>query len=219
MTISRKEFNQIFQEVIALEFAEISTEESDIAYTFSDDFLRNMDTLIASQKKTSWNFMHFAKRHAAMIAIVLLGLFATACGVTQVIYYLHEDLYYQKRQELLESSEFQNVEINYRSLTYVPEGFEKTAVFKNSYYKQMEYQNERGNTIIFVQDTEGKTRYILKEEEVTKETLQIGSYEVDLYKNDQWMGAIWIEDGMYMEILFYGCDDVEELKAIVEGVK
>lgn len=219
MSMTREELKRAFQEAVALEFVDIPTEESEIDYTFSDTFLQKMDTLIASQKKTSWNLFHYVKRNIAVIAIVLLGLSATACGVTQVIYHLHEDIYKENKEEMIGNSELQGEEIMYRSLTYLPEGFTKTGVSKNAYSKQVEYKTKGSDRIIFLQDIKGESQYILNEEQVTKETVQINGKEVDLYKNNQLMGAIWVEDGIYMEILFYGCDDMEELKAIVEGVK
>lgn len=221
MAMNRAEFKKAFQDVIAMEFAEIPLDEKSIDYSFSDAFLVKMDELISYQKKTSWNLMNYVKRHIAMIAIVLLGLFATACGVTQILYYLHGDLYNEHRQEVEENTQvMSDVNLSY-IINELPDGFIKTSVSKGPDHRIVEYLNERGQKIVFLQDATAGTRFILQDEQVISETVSIGEKEVDIFQNNQLIGAMWIENGVYMEILYYGVGDdkIDELKTIIESIK
>lgn len=33
------------------------------------------------------------------------------------------------------------------------------------------------------------------------------------------MGAVWVEDGYYMSLLYYGCEDIEIIKNMIETIE
>ena len=83
MPMTREELKRIFQESVAKEFADIPENEDEIEHVFSDKFVRNMDKLIARQKKPYWKLIYNGKLRVAMVAMVCLVL-AMAAGGTVV---------------------------------------------------------------------------------------------------------------------------------------
>lgn len=79
MAMTRVELNQVFREVTSLEFVGVPYIEETIEFEFSDDFQKKMDKLIARQKKVYWEYVNTAKKRVAIVAIVCLSLFVTAC--------------------------------------------------------------------------------------------------------------------------------------------
>lgn len=217
--MTRDEFKRAFTEAVSMEFADIPTKESEIDVTFSQEFLRKMDNLIMMQKDGIGVFFNTMRKHVAMIAIIVLGVMITACGVTQVMKYLHYDIYTEMKNEFLENGGALDMNAEFHELTYVPEGFTKSSVDSSAANKIVEYENKSWDKICFLQDKTGESYYILTEESVTSENVTIDGNTVVLFKNNKLIGAMWIEDGIYMEILYFDGTDMEELKAIVEGVR
>lgn len=218
MSMTREEFNRAFTEEVSMEFADIPNED-EIDVTFSADFLRKMDNLIAWQKGGTWRLLQKMRKHVAMIAIIVLGTMVTSCGVVEIVKNMHHDLYMDLKQEFLESGGALDENAEFHKLTYVPEGYEISGVSISEGTKQMEYQNESYDNIWFMQDKTGEAYSILSEEVVKSETVTIDGNKVVLFENNMLIGAMWIEDGIYIEILYFSGSDMEELKAIVEGVK
>ena len=218
MSMTREEFNRAFTEVVSMEFADIPTKESEIDFTFSEDFLRKMDTLIALQQDGVWRLLGVVRRHVAVIAIVILGTLVTSCGVAAVIKSQHYDIYLQVKDEFLENGGNLDLNAEFHDITYVPDGFEKSALSSRETSRIVEYQNKSGHEISFLQDKAGDHYSILSEEMVTRETVTVAGNTVEIFQNHRLIGAMWIEDGIYMEILYFGGEDVDELKAIVEGI-
>lgn len=216
--MTKSEFKQAFSEAVALDYVDIPEDEAMIDITFSNEFLSQMDSLISDQKKIIWNMMYAIRRNVAMIAIIILGMFVTACGVTQIIYLLHEDIYNENVEEIEQNGAVREIEYVYK-IYELPEGFEKVSLSKGIGFRESTYRNESGCKILFLQTTNAEFRYILSEEEVTKETEVIENREVDIYKNNDLIGAIWVENGYYMEILYYGCEDIEDIRNIILSVK
>lgn len=81
MPMTREELNRAFQESIAEEFADIPENEDEIGHVFSDKFVRNMDKLIARQKKPYWKLIYNGKMRVAMVAMVCLVLAITVGGI------------------------------------------------------------------------------------------------------------------------------------------
>lgn len=216
--MTKSEFKQAFSEAVALDYVDIPEDEAMIDITFSNEFLSQMDRLISDQKKIIWNMMYAIRRNVAMIAIIILGMFVTACGVTQIIYLLHEDIYNENVEEIEQNGAVREIEYVYK-IYELPEGFEKVSLSKGIGFRESTYRNESGCKILFLQTTNAEFRYILSEEEVIKETEVIENREVDIYKNNDLIGAIWVENGYYMEILYYGCEDIEDIRNIILSVK
>ena len=203
---------------MTLDYIDIPVEDYMIDYTFSDNFVSRMNKILIEQKKFTWNLVHMARRNVVMIAIIVLGVFVTACGVTQVMYFFHADLYNENREAIIQEETIRDLEYVYK-IHELPDGFEKVGISKGTGFLENIFQNKRGRRLLFLQTTNAEYRYILNEEQVTKETETIGDREVDIYKNDDLMGAIWIEDGCYMEIVYYGCEKLEDIRKIILSIE
>ena len=108
--MTKSELKHAFSETMALEYADIPKQEDMIDFTFSDTFSTRMNMMLMEQKKITWNLIHLLKRNIAMIAIIMLGVLATACGVTQLVYFLHADLYNENREEIVQDEVIQELE-------------------------------------------------------------------------------------------------------------
>ena len=216
--MTREEFNRAFTEAVSMEFADVSCED-EIDFTFSEEFLRKMNNLIAWQQGGTWRLLHRKRKHVAMIAIIALGAMVTACGVVEIVKYMHHDLYLDMKQEFLESGGTLDENAEFHKLTYVPEGFALSGVSTSEGTKTIEYQNKSHDRITFMQDKTGEAYSILSVESVKIETLTINGNKVIIFENYRLVGAMWIEDGIYMEILYFDGSEMEELKKMVEGVK
>lgn len=219
MAMTRDEFKRAFTEVASMEFADIPTDESEIDFTFSQEFNQKMELLIARQQNGMWRALQVVRKHIAVIAIVILGTLVTSCGVAEVVKYLHYDIYLEVKNEFLENGGSLDLNAEFHDITYVPDGFEKSALSSRETSRIIEYKNKRGHEISFLQDKAGDSYSILSEESVTRETVTIAGNTVELFQNHRLIGAMWIEDGIYMEILYFGGTNTDEIKAIVEGVE
>lgn len=227
MSMTREELNRAFHEAVALEFADIPTKESEIDFTFSEEFTRKMDNLIAMQQDGVWRFLNVVRRHIAVIAIIILGVSISACGINQVITHLYGNVYEEMREEFYAGVTVTEIAYEY-GISEVPDGFEKVGFSTSSSCIISEYQNEAEDEIIFLQDATADVRMGIKSEllwddpereYVTRTSTTIRGINVELFENKYFAGAIWIEDGYYMELRYYGCEDLEEVKAMIESIE
>lgn len=217
--MTREEFNRAFTVVISMEFANVPMQESEIDVVFSPNFLKKMDTLISMQQGSILKIVSVMRRRIAILVIVIVGLLVTSCGIIQVTKYMHHDIYLEVKSEFLENGGELDLNAEFHDMTYVPEGFEKSSLDNQETSKIVKYSNERGHWISFLQDKAGDSYSILAEESVTRETITIDGKKVEVFKNYELIGAMWIEDGVYMEIIFHAGNDMDELKAMIESVE
>ncbi|MBQ2901916.1 MAG: DUF4367 domain-containing protein [Agathobacter sp.] len=226
MSMTREEFKRAFTEVASMEFADIPTDESEIDFTFSQKFLRKMDNLIALQQDGVWRFLNMMRRHIAVIAIIILGVTVSACGINQVITHLYDNVYEEMREEFYAGVTATEISYIYE-ISKVPEGFALKRLSKAEGSVITEYQNTAGDEIIFLQDATDEVKMNIKQtgwddpmrEQVTRTSMTVRGIEVELYENKYVTGAIWIENGYCMEIQYYGCEGTDEVIALVEVVK
>lgn len=226
MSMTREEFNRAFTEVVSMEFADIPTKESEIDFTFSKNFLRKMDNLIALQQDGVWKLLGVVRRHIAVIAIIILGVTISACGINQVVIHLYGNVYEEMREEFYAGVTATEIAYEFK-ISDLPEGFEKVGLIKDTRHIISEYENEDGDEIIFLQDATAEARLGIKDElteagegrkYVTRSSTMIRDIKVELYENKDYAGAIWIEDGYYMELRYYGCESLEEITAMIDSV-
>lgn len=218
MSMTRDEFKRAFTEVVSMEFADIQTNESEIDFTFSQEFLRKMDNLIALQQDGVWRFLNVMRRHIAVIVLIILGVTVSACGINQVITHLYSNVYEEVREEFYAGVTATEITHVYE-IAEVPEGFEITRVTKNGGHKVTEFKDERGNTIRFLQDATEGVKMHIQGERIEKTSMTIRNLDVVIFENNDLIGAMWIEDGYFMEILYYGCEEIEEVVELVDAIQ
>ena len=74
MAMTKVELNQVFRESVSMEFADIPSNEEQISFPFSDNFLQKMSKLIALQKTLYWNCVNTATKRVAIVAILFLTI-------------------------------------------------------------------------------------------------------------------------------------------------
>ncbi len=221
MAMTRAQLNQAFREVASMEFADIPCDEAQIQFNFSDKFTQKMEKLIARQKKPYWEYVNTAKKRIAIVAILVLSIAVTAFSNEEVRASMLQwcaDVYEEYIRYYFEGNTTKIIGHEYQ-LTMIPEGFEVSYEEKVDNWCVVEYENEAGDCISLEQSvTDGFETYVDKEKGEWS-TVIINNQEVKLFDYTTQMGAMWIEDGYFMFLVYYGCDNIEIIKEMVETVR
>lgn len=116
MAMTRVQLNQVLRDAASMEFADISSYEEQISFSFSDKFLHKMEKLIARQRKLYWNFVNTATKRVAIVVILLLSISATVFSNEEVratMLQWYEDVYEERINPEEEVSSVFRVSDNY----------------------------------------------------------------------------------------------------------
>ena len=116
MAMTRVQLNQVLRDAASMEFADISSNEEQITFSFSDKFLHKMEKLIARQRKLYWNFVNTATKRVAIVVILLLSISATVISNEEVratMLQWYEDVYEERINPEEEVSSVFRVSDNY----------------------------------------------------------------------------------------------------------
>lgn len=153
MAMTKVELKRIISDCVALEFEDIPCNEAEIEYEFSEEFLRKMDKLIEQQKKPYWKYTNTVAKRVAVVSVVCLLLFATACGYKEFrepIIQQFDKLEGIMRHYFVDGDTPMEIQNEYY-LTMLPEEFELVLELGNSRWHMVAYQDENGNRIEFSQ--------------------------------------------------------------------
>ena len=193
MAMTREECNCAFTEVVSIEFSDVPAQESEIDFTFSEDFLRKMDNLIALQQDGIWRLLNVARRHVAMIAIIVLGTMVTACGINQVIMNLNKIVREDIREEFYAKVTAMEIVDEYQ-INKVSEGFEKIRISRSNVRVLSEYENKEDDVICLwqatLEDVKNIDSSIMHENISEKDYIShystvIRGLDVEIYENDE----------------------------------
>ena len=220
MAMTRAELNQAFREAAMVEFADIPS-DSQISFAFSDEFEQKMQKLIARQKKSYWKYVNTAKKRVAIAVISLLSVLMVAISNEEVkasMLQWCEDVYEQYIHYYFEGDTTKKIGYEYQ-LTVIPEGFEKVYEQRDAETVVKGYENEFGDYIQLEQYVTEEFDIYVDNESGEWSTIIINNHEVKLCEHIDLMGAMWIEDGYYLNLVYHGCDNIEIIKKMVENVK
>lgn len=220
MAMTRTELNQVFREATMVEFADVPC-ESQVKFVFSEKFKQKMQKLTARQKKSYWKYVNTAKKRVAVAVISLLLVLMLAMSNEEVrasMLQWCEDVYEQYIHYYFEGETTKVIEHEYQ-LTVIPEGFEVVYEYADAESVVTCYEDEDGNYIEFLQYTTEKFGIYVDNEKGEWSNILINDHEVKLFDYTTKMGAMWIEDGYYMNLVYHGCDDMEIIKEMVETVR
>ena len=221
MAMTRAQLNQAFREVASMEFADIPCDETLIQFNFSDRFTQKMEKLIARQKKPYWEYVNTVGKKIAIVAILVLSIAVTAFRNEEVrasMLQWCEDIYGEYIRYYFEGDTTKVIEHEYQ-LTKIPEGFERVYDQRDIETVVIGYENEVGDYIQLEQyATDGYETYI-DNENGEWSTEIIGNKEVILADYGTQMSAMWNEDGYFMFLIYYGCDNMEIIKEMVDAVE
>ena len=104
-------------------------------------------------------------------------------------------------------------------LTVIPDGFEKVYEQRDTESIMITYENQVGDYIQFRQQiTEDFDTYV-DNEKGKWSTVVINDKDVKVFDYTTLMGAMWVEDGYYMFLVYYGCDDNKIIKEMIETIR
>lgn len=224
MPMTREELKRIFQESVAKEFADIPENEDEIEHVFSDKFVRNMDKLIARQKKPYWKLIYNGKLRVAMVAMVCLVLAMTAGGAVVEAGQTTEIV---QTESLIEGIRVYRVigdtttDLKHKYyLTNVPEGFKEVNAAGFGYgWNMVKYQDAKGNYIRFAQHPTQGIQFHLENEILKEYSVEIRGIEVKFFEYSDEIIAIWLDDESAMIIEYYGCTDRDVIIELIEAME
>lgn len=218
--MTRAEFNEAFREVIMTEFVDVPCEEQ-ISFVFSEKFELKMKKLVAYQKKAYWKYMNTTKKRVSIAVIFLLSFFMLAMSSEDIrvsMLQWCENVYEEYIHYYFEGETTKIIEHEYQ-LMVIPEGFEKVYEQHDEERYIIEYENMLGECISLYQHVSNEFETYVDNENGHWSTIIINNNEVRFFDYSTQMGAIWTEDGYYMLLIYYGCDDMEIIKEMVENLK
>ena len=221
MAMSRSDFNNALREAVSSEFTDIPTDESSINYTISERFIKKMDKLIRSQKKVYYNFINTVSKRVAIICLVVVTLFTTACSVKAIrepIVNFITEVYETFTRYFFDGDTVESVTKQY-SIELLPESFEQTNVTENDISVTKTYENSLGERIIFSQTITEDTEYKMDAEHGNVQKLLVNNIEVHIIMTDDIAQAIWIQDEYLLKITYLGKTDQETIVSMIESVK
>lgn len=221
MAMSRSDFNNALREAVSSEFTDIPPDESSINYTFSERFIKKMDKLIRSQKKIYFNFINTVPKRVAIICLVVITLFTTACSVKAIrepIVNFITEVYESFTKYFFDGDTLDSVTKEF-SIEALPEGFEQTDYTSNDLRITKTFENGDGDIIKLSQTITEDTEYNLDAEHGATEKIIISGKEVYIINTDEVTQAVWIEDTYMLRITYYGTISIDELTTIIESVK
>lgn len=224
MAMSKAELQKAFREAAAMEFQEIPLDDTEIQYEFSAAFEQKMDRLLKKEKKFTWRLVNTASKRVAAIAVILLMFLTTACSVPAIrepiIEFIKETFdiniryHYDNNAPDIIATEYH--------LSFVPSGFSETKADIDDGYIRIDYEDESGHRLYFVQNT-GTTILNIDAEHTEYKTLDLDGREVQLYHyadtGENIFMAVWIEDGYFFKVFCNGEISEETMIEIVSGVK
>lgn len=220
MAMTRNELNQALREAVMSEFADVP-DESQIAFAFSEKFEQKMRKLIVRQKKSYWKYVNTAKKRVAIAVISLLSMLMLAMSNKDVrasMLQWCENVYKEYIHYYFEGATTKVIEHEYQ-LTVIPDGFEKVYEQRDTESIMITYENQVGDYIQFRQQiTEDFDTYV-DNEKGKWSTVVINDKDVKVFDYTTLMGAMWVEDGYYMFLVYYGCDDNKIIKEMIETIR
>lgn len=221
MAMSRSDFNNALREAVSSEFTDIPADESSINYTFSERFIKKMDKLIRSQKKVYYNFINTVSKRVAIICLVVVMLFTTACSVKAIrepIVNFITEVYETFTRYFFDGDTAESVTKEF-SIETLPEGFKQTDYTSNDIRITKTFENGDGDILKLSQTITEDTEYNLDAEHGSTEKMIVSGKEVYIINTDEVTQAVWIEDTYMLRITYYGTISIDELTVIIESVK
>lgn len=221
MAMSKTDFKNAFREVVSSEFSHIPNDESSINYTFSERFNKKMEKLLRLQKKVYYNFINTASKRAAIICLVIVTLFTTACGVKTIrepIVNFFMEVYESFTKYFFDGETAETITKEF-SIKALPEGFEQTDVAKSDIHITTTYENRSGTIIEFSQTITEDTEHILDAEHGNTEKIMVSDREVHIIVTDEVTQAVWIQDVYLLRITCFGDVDLETIKTMIDSIE
>ncbi len=221
MAINEADFKNTFRKVISSQFSDIPTDEDSINYTFSKRFHKKMDKLIRAQKRGYYRFINTAFKRVAVIGVALLTLLTATFSVEAirkpVIEFIRQ-VYEAFTQYSFAGDTTDTIAKEY-SMTWLPEGFEQTDTIKGDTIVTTVYENSSSEKIKFTQQTTNNAAHSFDNENGKITTITVSDMTIDIYEAENITHALWVKDGYYFKLSYYGNTDIDTVKAMIEAIE
>ncbi len=220
MSMTRAEFKNAFREAVSYEFRDIPRNDAQIQYTLSPKFEQRIAKLIQKEKNFFWHFVNTASKRVAVIVLVSVMLFTTACSVKAIreplVRFLTEA--YETFTEYFFDGEKTVAITEQYQIAAIPNGFIEESTFATDTIITVVYQNTQNDSIHFTQSVTDETTIYVDAEQGNSKTITISEHEVHLYSQEGVLFAIWIHDGYYFEIVWYGNFSEDDMVGLINSV-
>ena len=220
--MAENSFNRALREVVSGEFSNIPLRDEEILHTFSNVFLRKMDKLTKAEKNRFWQMTNTAPKRIAVIMASLMIILLTACSIPSVraavVSFMQETHDTFVRFFTGDTGTNQINEHYFIDIKDLPDGFTEIDVIENATSFVHVYQNNDGDKIILSQSISTDYEINIDNEhgklyEITVSGMNVSVYEPQF---DNFMAAVWLNDGYAFELTFYGdCDNRDHPKLCV----
>ncbi len=221
MSMTKAELKKAFREAASYEFRDVPRDDSLIQHEFSPEFERKIEKLIRKEQTFFWHFVNTASKRVAVIAVVLVMLFTTACSVEAIrepiVRFLIE-VYETFTEYNFEGEKSDTITKEY-CISTVPEGFIQTDYLRDDASITTTYENEYGNKLRFYQSITSGTDITIDGEHAATKTIDVSGREVQLYLREDISVAFWIEDIYVLKIVYHGNISEQGLVDIINTIE
>ena len=220
MAMTKSEVRRAFRTAMAADFAHVPAAD-DVEHRFSPAFGEKMASLIAKERRGSWQLLSPRRRRALVVAAILAAaLLLTACSptlrqaVTELIVTFHERFVNYGAT----ASPHEKIETVY-VLDPVPEGFElvsqeqQSAAFIKTVYRDP--QNQQMTLRQFVSSAPSS---FMDAEHGAVLLLEADGFEVLAYLSETLSHLTWIYDGYYMHLSYFGELDTDQALSLTASL-
>lgn len=220
MAMTKVELMSAFREAATYEFRDIPRDDSQISHQFSEAFENKIAKLIHKEKSFFWHIVNTASKRAAVIVLVLVMLFTTACSVKAIrepiVRFLTE--VYETFTEYFFEGEKTSVISEQYYISAIPDGFVEESAYETDTTINIVYRSGENNTIHYTQAVTDETTIYLDTEKADSKTITVSEYEVHLYTQEGVLYAMWTSNGYYFEIICYGDFSEDDIVGLIQSV-
>lgn len=220
MAMTKVELMNAFREAATYEFRDIPRDDAQIPHKFSAEFEYKIAKLIQKEKSFFWHFVNTASKRVALIVLVFVMLFTTACSVKAIrepiVRFLTE--VYETFTEYFFEGEKTTVITEKYYILAIPDGFVKESVYETDTTINIVYRSGENNTVHYTQAVTDETTIYLDTEKADSKTISVSEYEVHLYAQEGVLYAMWTSNGYYFEIICYGDFSEDDIISLIQSV-
>ena len=214
-------FKTVLKQTVNQDFILIPNSEQEIDYVFSDHFLVKMNRMLRAQKRPIWNLGQSIPKKIAIVFVVILCLFITACGIPEVreavtrfvIELKDGGLQFDIEGELPDVIE-KELELN-----IVPDGFVQIDKIVTRSSRITTYENPEGGRIMFSQCAPRYYGGAMDTDHLNVYSLEINDIEVIIGAMDNYVCASWIQESYVIILDYKGEITIEDFIELIQSVQ
>ena len=213
--------DQAFRDAMAAEFKDIPTDDSQIDYTFSEQFESQMSGLCKKEKGRFWRITNTVGKRVAVILVLVLLLFSVAFSVEAIrepivsFFVRRMDGYTAHRYE---GPYKETIEREY-TLGWLPDGFELESKRDSVIAVYTSFVNQSGESIVLRQCAGSDIEILLDSEHDQYRTGVKDGLAISLYDDGINHAAIWALDGYVFQLTCYADVSQETILDIIGNVQ